>query len=98
MPAEVAGREMTVIDVDTLELREVTMMDWEQRFGFDSQTGYKIDSQGRKVSSPAECASCGEQIPQAPISADIENPEEQRRIISGYRCPHCGEPAVRFGP
>lgn len=94
VPSEVTGRTVTMIDVETLEVREISMVDWEKNFATDAQTGYKIDNNGKSLAIPINCASCGELIPFPAIPVDMEA-EQRKDIADNYLCPKCGEKASK---
>ena len=77
------------INVDTLEIVEVTTGDWHNRFKTCSETGYKIDDEGGKIAVPRTCPQCGESIPPAP-EPDGTTAEEAIELMAEFLCPSCG--------
>ena len=87
-PDEVDQRVMSVIDAESLETIEMTIGDYANA-ETDATTGYKINSDGRKVAEPRSCMACGELVPPAPIPVGTDVQEEER-IEANYVCPRCG--------
>jgi len=94
--SEVTGRKISVMDVESRQMVEVTVGDWEQKFKTDPATGYKLDERGRKLARPITCASCGKMIPPAPRKIGA-GPEAEEKMLREYKCPICGKPAYHEG-
>lgn len=87
---QILARPIRVIDVETLELLEVTVGDYEINFERDPATGFKIDHRGRRIAVPITCATCREPVPPAAIPQDVGE-DEYENLLKNYRCPRCGE-------
>lgn len=83
---------MTVIAVDTMEKREVAVIDWRRKYKDDPETGYKIDDDGESYAPPVTCVSCGEQIPPMAESADMRW-RQIEALMGRHKCPKCGKHA-----
>ena len=75
-PDDVMGMQYHIIDVDSLEVSEITVEEWN-RLTEDPDTGYRT-IRGATVSMVVACPDCGEPIPTPPMT---EEPP--------HACPRC---------
>lgn len=93
-PKWVLEKKLRKIDIATLEVKELTVGNW-QKLG-QQEGRYKNPSTGKyTMVSAITCAACGEFIPrpEVPGLAAGGSPEQIRKALSEYVCPKCGQKA-----
>ena len=92
-PKWVLEREIQVIDVESLEIFEVTIGEYEYKFTIDIETSYIVKPDGRTVAVPVKCQSGGGWT--VPVAETTDHCDDYDwdlydELYWDYKCPRCG--------
>ncbi len=92
-PKWVLEREIRVIDVESLEIFEVTIGEYEYKFTIDLETSFRMTPDGRMIAVPVKCKSGGGwTVPVAETTnhCDDYDWDFYDELYWDYKCPRCG--------